>query len=72
MNVKGAVSIVIVVLVALILLPIILVAVDDAQTAIDNATSTSHTLVGLIPLFYILAVMLGAVAWAVSSSRDIA
>ena len=51
------------------LLPIVISQKTSAQTAINDSTSAEHTLVGLIPLIYVMIVIIGAGAYVFFKTR---
>ena len=65
-NVKSIVGVIIVIVVALSLLPIVL---DSVTTAAASLTGAAKTMVQLVPLFYVIAVVLATVYWAVGKTR---
>ena len=65
-SVKSIVSVIVVIIVALSLLPIVLTTVATAKACLTGA---SETMVGLIPLFYVIAIVLATVYWAVGEAK---
>jgi len=67
LSVKEVIGVVILVIIALLMLPLVIDAVDDAQ-ALENVTGTQDTLLDMVPIFYILGVVLAAVAWVIKET----
>jgi len=65
-NVKSIVGVIVVIIVALSLLPIVL---STTAAAAASLTGASQTMVNLIPLFYVIAVVLATVYWAVGKAK---
>ena len=65
-SVKSIVGVIVVIIVALSLLPIVLSSVETAAASLTGATKT---MVELIPLFYIIAVVLATVYWAIGQAK---
>jgi len=61
-NVKSIIGVIVILVVGLSLLPIVLTTVASAAASLSGA---SATLVNLIPLFYVIAMVLATVYWAV-------
>jgi len=64
-SVKSIVGVIIVIVVALALLPIV---VSSTATAALSLTGASKTMVQLVPLFYVIAVVLATVYWAIGKT----
>lgn len=70
MDVRGIMGLIIVLVVGLAMTPVISTACDDAiegenaDTTDDDMTGAPKTMVGLVPLFYVIGLLLAAVAWA--------
>lgn len=69
MDVKGVIGVVVVVIIALLLLPLVQSSVTDAQ-ADANTSASASTLLGMVPIFYVLGVVLSAVLWVVAQARQ--
>lgn len=65
-SVKSIVSVIVVIIVALSLLPVVL---STTESAAASLTGASKTMVNLIPLFYVIAVVLATVYWAVGKAK---
>ena len=65
-SVRSIVGVIVVIIVGLSLLPIV---VDQTSTAAATLTGASKTLVQLIPLFYVIAIVLATVYWAVGEAK---
>ena len=65
-SVKSIVGVIVVIIVALSLLPIVL---DSVATAAASLTGAAKTMINLVPLFYVIAVVLATVYWAVGSTK---
>ena len=68
MDIQGVIGVVILVVIALLLLPLVQSSVTDAQNDANTSDSAS-TLLGMVPIFYVLGVVLVAVLWVVASAR---
>ena len=68
MDIQGVIGVVILVVIALLLLPLVQSSVVDAQND-DNTSESASTLLGMVPIFYVLGVILVAVLWVVQSAR---
>lgn len=65
-DVKSIVGVIVVIIVALSLLPIV---VSTTAEAAATLTGASKTMVNLIPLFYVIAIVLATVYWAVGKTK---
>ncbi len=65
-SVKSIVGMIVVLIVGLSLLPIV---IDTVSTAAASVSGASNTLVQLIPLFYIIALVLACVYWAIGEVK---
>lgn len=65
-SVKSIVSVIVVIIVGLSLLPIVVSTTDTAKASLTGA---SATMVALIPLFYVIAIVLATVYWAVGEAK---
>lgn len=65
-SVKSIVGVIVVIVVALSLLPIVISTTADAAATLSGA---AKTMVELVPLFYVIAVVLATVYWAVGKTR---
>ncbi len=65
-SVRSIVGVIVVIIVALSLLPVVL---STVATAAASLTGASQTMVNLIPLFYVIAVVLATVYWAVGQAK---
>ncbi len=65
-SVKSIIGVIVVIIVALSLLPIV---ISTVATAAATLTGASKTLVELVPLFYVIAVVLATVYWAVGQAK---
>jgi len=65
-SVKSIVGVLIVLIVGLSLLPVV---IETVSTAAASITGASKTLVNLIPLFYIIALVLACVYWAIGEAK---
>ena len=65
-SVKSIVGVLIVLIVGLSLLPVV---IESVSTAAASVTGASKTLVQLIPLFYIIALVLACVYWAIGEAK---
>jgi amino acid permease len=66
-QIKNIIAVVITVLIALLLVPLVTSSVNDAKN--ETTGTAAATLIGMIPIFYILAVVMLAVIWVVAESR---
>ncbi|GAH92906.1 unnamed protein product [marine sediment metagenome] len=72
MDVRGIMGLIIVLVVGLAMTPVITTAVSDAikgenkdvGVTDDDMTGASKTMIELVPLFYVIGLLLAAVAWA--------
>lgn len=65
-SVKSIVGVIVVIIVGLSLLPIVISTTDTAAATLSGA---SKTMVQLVPLFYIIALVLATVYWAVGEVK---
>lgn len=65
-DVKSIIGLIVVIVVALAMTPMIM---EATTTAAASLTGASSTLVGLIPLFYIIGILMAAVVWAVGKAK---
>jgi len=65
-SVKSIVGVIVVIIVALSLLPIVL---DSTAAAAASLTGASATFVNMIPLFYVLAIVLATIYWAIGEVK---
>ena len=66
LTVSSIFKVIVVIVVALALLPVVS---SSVTTAAASLTGAAATLVGLIPLFYVIAVVLMTVYWAVGKYK---
>lgn len=66
LTVSSIFKVIVVIVVALALLPVVISSVADAAASLTGAAAT---LVNLIPLFYVIAVVLMTVYWAVGKYK---
>lgn len=72
MDVRGIMGLIIVLVVGLAMTPVISTACADAikgenkdvAATSDDMTGASKTMINLVPLFYVIGLLLAAVAWA--------
>lgn len=67
-NVRSIIGVLVVLIVGLAVLPVILSSVATAQACITDAAAS--TMVGLIPLFYVIALLLAVIYWAVGQTKE--
>jgi len=65
-SVKSIVGVIVVIIVALSLLPIVL---ESTEAAAASLTGASKTFVNMIPLFYVLAIVLATIYWAIGEVK---
>lgn len=65
-SVRSIIGVIVVLIIGLSLLPIVISTVADASKCVTGA---SKTLVELIPLFYVIALALATVYWAIGSAK---
>lgn len=65
-SVKSIIGVIVVIIVALAMLPIVL---SSVATAAASLTGASLTMVNLIPLFYVIAIVLATVYWAIGMKK---
>jgi uncharacterized alpha/beta hydrolase family protein len=70
MDIGGVIGVVVLVVIALLLLPLVQSSVVDAQNDANTSASAS-TLLGMVPIFYVLGVILVAVLWVVGQARKV-
>jgi hypothetical protein len=70
MDIGGVIGVVVLVVIALLLLPLVQSSVVDAQNDANTSDSAS-TLLGMVPIFYVLGVILVAVLWVVGQARKV-
>jgi len=70
MDVGGVIGVVVLVVIALLLLPLVQSSVVDAQNDANTSDSAS-TLLGMVPIFYVLGVILVAVLWVVGQAKQV-
>ena len=63
-NVRSIIGVIVVLVIGLSLLPIVLSTVSDASASLTGA---SKTMVDLIPLFYVIALALATIYWAIGT-----
>ena len=64
-NVRSIIGVIVVLVIGLSLLPIVLSTVSDASASLTGA---SKTMVDLIPLFYVIALALSTIYWAIGKT----
>ena len=67
LSVGKMIGVLVFVIIAMALLPTIITSVNAGANA---TTGTSHTLVPLITVFYVIAVLVGVVMWVVHESKE--
>jgi len=65
-SIKSIVEVIVVLVVGLSLLPIV---ISTTATAAASLSGASATLVNLIPLFYVIAMVLAVIYWAVQEAK---
>jgi hypothetical protein len=65
-SIRSIVEVIVVLVVGLSLLPIV---ISTTATAAASLTGASATLVNLIPLFYVIALVLAVIYWAVQEAK---
>lgn len=65
-DVKSIIGVLVVLIVGLAILPIILSSVTAASASLTGA---AKTMVDLIPLFYVIALLLAVIYWAVGQAK---
>lgn len=65
-DVKSIIGVIVVLIVGLSLLPIVL---STVATASASLTGAAKTMVDLIPLFYVIALVLSTIYWAIGQAR---
>jgi hypothetical protein len=65
-QIKGLILMAVFVLVAMLIFPIVNGQVN-AVVADPNTTNDTATIAGIVPIFYMLAVVIGVVAWALKA-----
>ncbi|GAI63068.1 unnamed protein product [marine sediment metagenome] len=66
LNVGSIVGVLVVLIVGLSLLPIV---IDTVATAGECLTGAALTMLELIPLFYVIALLLAVIYWAIGSAK---
>ena len=66
MSIRSIVEVIVVIVVGLSLLPIVL---STVATAAASLTGASLVLINLIPLFYVIAMVLACIYWAVQEAK---
>lgn len=69
LSVGKLITMLIFVVIALALLPTIIVSVNSGENS-TTGNSTAHALVPLITVFYVIAVLVGAIMWVVHETRS--
>lgn len=64
-NVKSIIGVIVVLIIGLSLLPIVLTTVASASASLTGA---AQTMVDLIPLFYVIALVLSTIYWAIGKT----
>ncbi len=67
-NVRQVIAVVILTVIALLMLPLVQNAVNDAKNVTD---STGDTLLNMVPIFYVLGVVLAAVLWVIAETKKL-
>ena len=70
MDIGGVIGVVVLVVIALLLLPLVQSSVVDAQND-QNTSASAETLLGMVPIFYVLGVILVAVLWVVNQAKKV-
>ena len=70
MDIGGVIGVVVLVVIALLLLPLVQSSVVDAQND-RNTSASAETLLGMVPIFYVLGVILVAVLWVVNQAKKV-
>lgn len=71
-NVGAMIGAIIIVVVGVLFLPIIQDQIDTMTDAVNGSLNgTAATLMEQVPLFYVLGLVFIALAWAISSAKDI-
>ncbi|GAI41072.1 unnamed protein product, partial [marine sediment metagenome] len=65
-DVRSIIGVLVVLIVGLSVLPIIL---DAVATAAASLTGAAQTMLNLIPLFYVIALLLAVIYWAVGTTK---
>ncbi len=65
-NVRGIIGILVTLIVGCAVLPIIL---DSVAAASASLTGAAKTMLELVPLFYVIALLLAVIFWAVGSTK---
>lgn len=66
-EVRSIIGVLVVLIVGLAVLPIVLSSVSDAAACLTGA---AKTMVELIPLFYVIALLLAVIYWAVGTAKE--
>lgn len=66
-NVRSIIGVLIVLIVGLAVLPIVISSVTAAAACL---TGSAQTMVNLIPLFYVIALLLAVIYWAVGTAKE--
>ncbi len=66
-NVRSIIGVLVVLIVGLAVLPIIVSSVAEAAASLTGA---AQTMVNLIPLFYVIALLLAVIYWAIGQAKS--
>ncbi|GAH93444.1 unnamed protein product [marine sediment metagenome] len=66
-NVRSIVGVLVVLIVGLSVTPIV---IDTVSAASASLTGAAQTMVNLIPLFYVIAILLAVIYWAVGTAKE--
>ena len=64
-NVASIIGVLVVLIVGMSVLPII---IDTVSTAAASLTGAAQTMINLIPLFYVIALLLAVIYWAIGKT----
>ncbi len=66
-NVRSIIGVLVVLIVGLAVTPIVISSVAEAAACLTGA---AQTMVNLIPLFYVIALLLAVIYWAVGQAKE--
>ncbi|NVM22033.1 MAG: hypothetical protein HWN68_09675 [Desulfobacterales bacterium] len=66
-NIRSIIGVLVVLIVGLSVTPIV---IDTVSSAAASMTGSAKTMVNLIPLFYVIALLLAVIYWAVGQAKE--
>ena len=66
-NIRSIIGVLVVLIVGLSVTPIV---IDTVSSAAASMTGSAKTMVNLIPLFYVIALLLAVIYWAVGQAKS--